>query len=337
MRGPFAALVTIVAMAATVAWRPAAAEAENLSLAGSWRFALGSGISNATDRLPKLNLTDTIQLPGTTDENQKGKENTARDPRRLTRLHPYTGPAWYQREIVVPKDWQGQHITLFLERTKYTAAWVDDQPLGEQDSLACPHVYDLSTLLTPGTHRLTILVDNAKKPPVGDPHQLSDHTQTNWNGIIGRVELQISPPVWIEDIQVYPDIAGRKIHVHLKIENRTDKRMDGTLSYYASSGPVKANAGGGETKVHLTGGTTEIDIDNPLAVARCWDEFLPEIFSLHIKLKAKDVKAKPGDGPTTITRACSLASATSRPRELSSRSTGERPSSAASTMRVSFR
>ncbi len=28
-------------------------------------------------------------------------------------------------------------------------------------------------------------------PPVGDPHQLSEHTQTNWNGILGRIELQV--------------------------------------------------------------------------------------------------------------------------------------------------
>ena len=119
-------------------------------MAGSWRFALGPGIRNAADRLPKLDLADTIQLPGTTDENHKGKENTAREPGRLTRLYPYEGPAWYQREITVPEDWRGKQVTLFLERTKYTAAWVDDRPLGEQDSLACPHIYDLSALSDAG-------------------------------------------------------------------------------------------------------------------------------------------------------------------------------------------
>ena len=87
------------------------------------------------------------------------------------------------------------------------------RPLGEQDSLACPHVYDLSPLLAPGTHRLTVLIDNANKPPVGDPHQLSEHTQTNWNGIFGWIELRVTPPIWIEDVQVYPDIAARKARV----------------------------------------------------------------------------------------------------------------------------
>ncbi len=286
----------IVVAAAAGTWRPAGAEAEEVSLAGAWRFALGPGIHNAADRLPKLDLADTIQLPGTTDENHKGQENTAREPGRLTRIHPYEGPAWYQREIVVPEDWRGKRIALFLERTKYTAAWVDDQPLGDQDSLACPHVYDLSALLTPGTHRLTVLVDNAKKPLVGDPHQLSEHTQTNWNGIIGRVELRVTPPVWIDDVQVYPDTAGRKIHVRVKIENRTAKNLDGVLSYHAvCRGPVKINAGRGETKVPLTGATTEIDFDHPMRPSRCWDEFLPEILVLEVDLEAREIHAKVGD------------------------------------------
>ena len=42
---------------------------------------------------------------------------------------------------------------------------------------------------------------------------------------------------------------------------------------------------------------SEIEIDRSMSLSRCWDEFLPEIFSLHIKLEAKDVKAKPGDAP----------------------------------------
>ena len=203
-----------------------------MSLAGPWRFALGPDISNIANRLPKLALADTIQLPGTTDENHKGKDNPAREAGRLTRVYPYEGPAWYQREIAVPDDWRGKRITLFLERTKYTAVWVDDRPLGDQDSLDCPHVYDLSALLAPGTHRLTVLVDNSKKPPVGDPHQLSENTQTNWNGIIGRVELRVTPPVWIDDIQVYPDIAERNARVRVAIGNTTGKTAAGELSVY---------------------------------------------------------------------------------------------------------
>ena len=109
------------------------------------------------------------------------------------------------------------------------------------------------------------------------------------------MELRVTPPVWIEDVQVYPDIAGREIHVRLKIENRTGKKMVGVLSYRTTcGGPVKINAGDGETKVQLTGATTEIDVDHPMRPSRCWDEFLPEMFWLEIDLEAKDVNAKPG-------------------------------------------
>ncbi|MFN8095008.1 MAG: hypothetical protein U0599_22800 [Vicinamibacteria bacterium] len=44
---------------------------------------------------------------------------------------------------------------------------------------------------------------------MGDPHQVSDHTQTNWNGVIGEVGLRVTDAVWLEDVQVYPDLAAR--------------------------------------------------------------------------------------------------------------------------------
>ena len=40
------------------------------------------------------------------------------------------------------------------------------------------------------------------------PHSLTDHTQGNWNGIIGDIELRNTAGVWINnsDVQVYPDV-----------------------------------------------------------------------------------------------------------------------------------
>jgi len=35
-------------------------------------------------------------------------------------------------------------------------------------------------------------------------HSVSDHTQGNWNGLTGRLELSTTSPVWIDDIQAYP-------------------------------------------------------------------------------------------------------------------------------------
>jgi len=37
-------------------------------------------------------------------------------------------------------------------------------------------------------------------------HSISDHTQTIWNGIVGKIALQCRPQRFIADAQVYPDI-----------------------------------------------------------------------------------------------------------------------------------
>ena len=46
--------------------------------------------------------------------------------------------------------------------------------------------------MKPGRHLLTIVVDNSRGVPTqlyASSHAYTEDTQTNWNGIIGRIEL----------------------------------------------------------------------------------------------------------------------------------------------------
>ena len=123
----------------------------------------------------------------------------------------YVGAAWYQRQIEVPPEWQGKRVLLFLERPHWkTTVWLDDRSLGSKDSLGTPHVYELGSDVAPGQHRLTIRVDNRMIVDVGNnAHSVSDHTQGNWNGIVGRIELRRTDPVWIDDVHVYPNVKDK--------------------------------------------------------------------------------------------------------------------------------
>jgi hypothetical protein len=289
MKTTLAALVLSALVAAPAAGR------ETKDLSGTWRFAMGPGVRSTGDPLPAIQFSDTIELPGTTETRSKGQENTRRESGRLTRVRPYDGPAWYEREVTVPEEWRGRHITLFLERTKFTALWVDGKPLGDQDSLACPHIYDLSAVLPPGTHRLTVLVDNSKRPPVGDPHQLTDQTQTNWNGIIGRIELQAVSPVWIEDVQVYPEQDGKRIRVRVTVGNSTGEGGKWRLHLWVQDLPVRHR----ETKLDHT---LEADVpgrqamfqgDFSMPLPGRWEDWqLPRVFNCHVILAGQK-----GSGP----------------------------------------
>ena len=113
----------------------------------------------------------------------------------------YAGAAWYQRDIEIPAGWNGKRVVLFLERPHWeTRVWCDVREIGSNTSLSTPHTYDLGTSLPPGRHQLTIRVDNSLVVDIGvNSHSISDHTQGNWNGIVGRMELNATAPVWIDE------------------------------------------------------------------------------------------------------------------------------------------
>ena len=98
---------------------------ETISLAGSWRFRMGGPARVDSERsLPSVDFADTIELPGTTESNKKGPQNTVREEGQLTRLYRFDGPAWYQRDIEIPSEWMNKRVSLYLERTKYTQLWL---------------------------------------------------------------------------------------------------------------------------------------------------------------------------------------------------------------------
>jgi len=222
------------------------AGAENtLSLAGTWQFRLDAEGKGVAEKWFTRTLEETVRLPGTTDENQKGTKKDERCEDRLSRVYFWKGPAWYRREVLIPDAWKGKHLTLVLERTKNTQVWVDDTDCGTQDSLSTPQVFDLGAAMTPGRHALTLLVDNSKLPPVGAAHAFDERTQTNWNGIVGKMEIRATDPVWLEDVQVYPDVEKKMVRVRAVVGNRTGRTVAAVLALKASRSSTPATAAGG--------------------------------------------------------------------------------------------
>ena len=89
---------------------------KRINLSGKWMFAL----DRQHTVQPDDKLTETVELPGTTDTNMKGDlVNKYDETTHLTRRYSYRGRAWYQHEIEIPADWKGMPVYLFLERTKH--------------------------------------------------------------------------------------------------------------------------------------------------------------------------------------------------------------------------
>ena len=301
------ALVTCLALCHCVAGGQ-----KSRSLAGKWRFQADQGDKGLAERWFEKALEQTITLPGSMPENGYGHDVTVQtqwtgqivdkswftearyEPYRqpgnikvpywLTPVKHYVGPAWYQREIALPQKWNGKRIVLFLERCHWeTQVWVDGRPVGSRDSLSTPHKYDLG-VLGQGKHDLTIRVDNTVKVGVGvNAHSVSDHTQSNWNGIVGDIELRAYDPVWIEDVQVYPDLDSRTARVRVEIARAAQQGNEGLLTLHAKSFNARGRHKVPEKRVDFSSGDESqvIDVDYEMGDdVLLWDEFAPNLYRL---------------------------------------------------------
>ncbi len=240
-----------------------------LDLSGDWKFQMDREDAGLTEKWFKNHsYTDQILLPGSMPERLKGdpvnaqtvwtgslydstyyyspamekyrQEGNIKFPFFLTPQRHYVGVAWYERSVTIPKDWKDQQVTLFLERPHIeTLVFVNGLPAGMQNSLCTPHMYNLTRLLKPGKeNKITIRIDNRIKEAydVGqDSHSITDQTQGNWNGIVGRMELQTTPKAWIQSIQVYPDVAQKQAVVKMSICTEKASILKGSLNLTATS------------------------------------------------------------------------------------------------------
>lgn len=172
-----------------------------MEVSGEWGLCLDpAGVvtvdSLLGERADSL-FADAIVLPGTTD--LAGKGIAAVEPQyglpvetgRLTRRHSFVGKAWYRKKVVAPYVWREKDLALYLERTKATKLYLDGALVDSCNDVSTPQLYNLGKL-RPGVHTITLCVDNGGGVPaqvIKSSHLYSDDTQTNWNGVIGRIEF----------------------------------------------------------------------------------------------------------------------------------------------------
>ena len=288
-----------------------------IDLSGTWQFAVDPSDMGITEKWFIRTLKDTLHLPGSMTSNGKGDDITLstpwtgqivdssffknpeyavyREPGKikipfwLQPLKYFKGAAWYQKEVNIPEEWNGKSVELFLERCHWQSQlWMDDQFIGSQNSLGTPHRYDLTNRLTPGKHRFTLCIDNRVRAidPGLNSHSISDHTQTNWNGVVGNLILKARPLVNIKNIQVYPDIEHKKFTARIRVMNSAKIPMIATLKL-SVTGP-----GNPESQSHhftLSSGENILTLEYPMGqYPILWSEFHPEVYQLTATLTGRD-------------------------------------------------
>jgi beta-galactosidase/beta-glucuronidase len=294
---------------------------KNLSLAGEWKFRIDSLDVGIKNKWYNELASETVKLPGSMAENGKGDEVTLKTPwtgdivdksyfteKKYERyrqagnikipfwLKPvkyYKGVAWYQKEVEIPKEFDGKRVILFLERCHWESTlFVNDKNAGSANSLATQHEFDITGYLVPGKNRISVRIDNRIVIPVGvNSHSISDHTQSNWNGIVGNISLTASSKVFIRDIKVYPDVIGKKAKIIVALTNKPGTLFKGKLMLQAesfnsaTSQKIKSKV----VQVSISSYDTQIIIDYPMGKnIQLWSEFNPSLYNLNIILKDAD-------------------------------------------------
>jgi hypothetical protein len=310
-------VVIIVLQASCVSQNKGSLNKNEINLAGDWKFQTDSGDIGINAQWFTKELDGAISLPGSMTTNNLGDDiavNTpwigsiidstwfrnpafsryrvagnVKVPFWLQPVKYYKGPAWYQKEITIPDSWKGQHIELEIERSHWeTTVWIDNKRIGMQNSLGTAHVFDLANL-PPGKHKLTIRVDNRVKDiDVGpNSHSVSDHTQSNWNGMIGSLIVRARPLVYIKDVKLYPDIKNKQVIAKINIANEGSAAGKLSLELLAT-GEAGEKAESLKKEVSAASGQTSIEMAYPMGNnVMLWDEFHPNLYSMNISLSGE--------------------------------------------------
>ena len=225
---------------------------KTINLSGTWDFQLDrSESSNASQK-----YDDTIKLPGSMLTNGKGDlpsidtkwtgslydssyyynpymekyrhTGSIKFPFFLTPEHYYVGYAWYRHNAEIPRMWKKNRVILLLERPHIeTTVFVNGKEVGHQMSLSVPHEYDITDYVKFGkNNNIAIKIYNGiENVGVGqDSHSVTDQTQGNWNGIVGKIELRSQKSIFT--VKTFPDLTTGNVKVlvndkeyNLKIDN----------------------------------------------------------------------------------------------------------------------
>ncbi len=258
-----------------------------IPLQGVWEF-LDDQQKKYTGFPPKAeDFGDTINLPGTTAQAKKGTPNEEREKDFLTEVYPYEGNAWFRTVVEVPEE-HPCSIRLYMERTRTSEVWVNDVRMGTNNSLCTPHVYDLSAFAGCSALELCIRVDNTALPTKGG-HMTSPDTQTNWNGILGRFELQFSDTLHrISRLRAIPDAASRSVRIQFQFPGTTNFGWI-NASWETADGVVSVMDEQEFTFGRMDDGTAFADI--PLGEdAPLWDEYHPVICRMKVQVDGCDAE-----------------------------------------------
>ncbi len=285
----------------------------SINLSGEWQFDLDRNDEGEKAGWQSRELSDRIMLPASMLEYQKGDDVTVntkwigslydssfffnpymeryRRPGEmkltffLTPVKHYVGVAWYNKNVNLGEiDKRNHRYIVYLERPHIqTTLYLNGKKVGSDRSLCVPHEYDVTEYLQKGDNQFSIRIDNRiETVNVGqDSHSVTDQTQGDWNGIVGKMELRELPSLHISDLQVYPDLDHKSAKLEIQIEGKKPTQKCTVLIYAESFNGERSHVLTQKYEV------ASLDSANKFCATlemgdniQLWDEFHPNLYRL---------------------------------------------------------
>jgi len=182
---------------------------------------------------------------------------------------------WYRRFFSLPAHWRGKKIFLNFEASDWeTSVWVNGQLVGTHRGGYDPFQFDISPAVKEGKQELLVAVwdptDKGYQPRGKQVQNPQGIWYTAVTGIWGTVWLEPVSQVFIDSLQITPDVDRKEVKLQLGISSLQPELV------------VKAMVLAGEALVAerevLPGEELVIPIENP----RLWSPEDPFLYQLQI-------------------------------------------------------
>lgn len=289
----------------------ACSQPEEIDISGQWHYRLDPKDVGTTEQWYTQSFDNSIILPAALRDYKIGNEislstdwtgsiydsswyfnpdmekyrKALKFPFWLTPVSQYKGAAWYQREIEIPAHWQSKDITLELERPHWQSkVWIDTLYIGAQNSLSVPHRFlAKAKKIKAGKHTLTVRIDNALHAldPGINSHSISDHTQGNWNGIVGQIELKAVAQSKIKKVKITPIVEERRAIADIQLQQskhnsitKLEVKVSGVNHQHVlNTQTFTVNPKDSIVSLHIPMGEN----------MKTWSEFSPDYYQMEVK------------------------------------------------------
>ncbi|MDK9864815.1 MULTISPECIES: beta-glucuronidase [Staphylococcus] len=192
-----------------------------IDLNGIWDFKI-EGVDDQIDVTRPLDTDLVIAVPGS--YNDQGVTSDIRN---------HVGNVWYERTFTIPNVLRNERVVLrFGSATHKATVYIDGKEVTSHQGGFLPFEVDFDSEFGSGQHRLTVCVNNILDEttlPVGEYSETINNDGKiikknspnfdffNYAGLHRPVKIYTTPKVFIEDIEIVPEVLENSAKVQYKV------------------------------------------------------------------------------------------------------------------------